>query len=224
MKHSPDFLPEEKGTETAYREAFESAAGQLLRNSDWKDMCLKSGARLVPNQGNIQAILVDYLGHTCKILLPGLEFGSENDNLFSHRDRLIILHYLNTSKGTPLNNKLISFQQLPEGSVYYPTFINRSIKPLLDNLAANPVRLFAAAGQLGGKPSQEGEFSVKINALPRVPLIFILWQGDEDLPPAGNILFDMTVTDYLPTEDITVLCEITAWKLVRLASQPGLKL
>lgn len=222
MKHSPDFLPEEKGTETAYREAFESAAGQFLRNSDWEDLCLKSGARLVTNQDNVQAILLDYLGHTCKILLPGLEFSSENDNPFSHRDRLIILHYLNTAKGTPLNNKLISFQQLPEGSIYYPTFISRSIKPLLDNLY--PARLLAAADELGGKPSQEGEFSVKINALPHVPLIFVLWQGDADLPPAGNILFDMTITDYLPTEDITVLCEITAWKLVRANSHPNLKL
>jgi hypothetical protein len=49
-----------------------------------------------------------------------------------------------------------------------------------------------------------------------VPITIILWQGDDELAPQGNILFDATISDYLSTEDITVLCEILTWRLVKL--------
>jgi len=55
-----------------------------------------------------------------------------------------------------------------------------------------------------------------LKALPRVPLTVTLWLGDEELPPEGNIIFDSSITGYLPTEDITVLCEILVLKLVKL--------
>ena len=34
--------------------------------------------------------------------------------------------------------------------------------------------------------------------LPRIPVQLILWQGDEELPPESTILFDATISDYLP--------------------------
>ena len=33
--------------------------------------------------------------------------------------------------------------------------------------------------------------------------------------PKGSIIFDSNVSDYLSTEDINVLCETIAWRLVR---------
>jgi len=42
----------------------------------------------------------------------------------------------------------------------------------------------------------------------------VLWRGDDELAPEGSILFDSTIPDYLSTEDITVLCETIAWRLV----------
>jgi Domain of unknown function (DUF3786) len=40
-----------------------------------------------------------------------------------------------------------------------------------------------------------------------VPVTLALWRGDEELTPAGNILFDASISGYLEAEDITVLCE-----------------
>jgi hypothetical protein len=56
---------------------------------------------------------------------------------------------------------------------------------------------------------------VNINAFDRVPTTLVLWRGDEELAPNGNILFDSNISDYLSTEDITVLCETIVWKLVK---------
>jgi hypothetical protein len=56
---------------------------------------------------------------------------------------------------------------------------------------------------------------VTINAFDRVPVTFVLWRGDEELSPNGNILFDANISDYLSTEDVTVLSETIIWKLVK---------
>jgi len=48
-----------------------------------------------------------------------------------------------------------------------------------------------------------------------VPLTFVLWRCDEEFPASASILFDSSITDYLPVEDIIVMSEIVAWKLVK---------
>jgi hypothetical protein len=75
--------------------------------------------------------------------------------------------------------------------------------------------LVDAGKRLGGQPADYGDAAVTIPAFPRVPLTFVLWRGDKEFTPDGNILFDSTIPDYLPTEDVTILCEIVAWRLAR---------
>ena len=61
--------------------------------------------------------------------------------------------------------------------------------------------------------------AVTIDAFKQVPITFVLWQGDDEFPPEGGILFDANVSDYLSIEDINVLCEAVAWKLVRFLKE-----
>jgi hypothetical protein len=74
---------------------------------------------------------------------------------------------------------------------------------------------------LGGLKAEYGDIAVTIRAFPDVPLTIVLWRGDSEFPPEGNILFDSTIGDYLPTEDVTILCEVIAWKLVRILKTGG---
>ena len=127
----------------------------------------------------------------------------------------MIVHYLSQAKGTPLSNKAISYKELPEGANYFPTFSKRAIKPVVEHFSKEPEGLVDVATKLGGYKANYGDIAVTINAFPRVPITFILWQGDDELPPEGNILFDSNIPDYLPIEDIIVLCEAIAWKLVK---------
>jgi hypothetical protein len=43
----------------------------------------------------------------------------------------------------------------------------------------------------------------------------VLWRGDAEFPAAGNLLFDDSVTEYLPVEDIVILAETVIWKLIK---------
>jgi len=139
----------------------------------------------------------------------------------SQRDKILILHYLTQAKGTPLSNEIITYKELPEGPNYFRTFYKRAIKPLVDHFGQEPGQLVDIAKKLGGQKVDYGDVAVIINAFPRVPITLVLWRGDDEFPPEGNIFFDSTISDYLTTEDINVLCEIIAWKLVKLLRAGG---
>jgi hypothetical protein len=207
--------PARRGFDEAYQQAYQMASQRLKDTADLHALCRRSGTTLADEAGK-RVISLDYLGQPCHVILPDMEVSAAKGATLSPRDELVILHYLNTADGSPLTNRLVTFKELPEGAVYYPTYVKRTIKPLLDKFADQPESFLSVAETLGGVKADTGDFSFQLKALPRVPLTVTLWLGDEELPPEGNILFDSSITGYLPTEDITVLCEILTWKLIKL--------
>jgi len=205
--------------EYGYELAYKLACEQLANIDDIEQQCLKSGAQC-QIIGSKRVITTEYLNQSYLISLPDIEFSlMDSEEVIPLRDKILILHYLSQAKGTPLTNKAISYKELPEGSNYFPTFSKRAIKPILDQFGEEPERLVDVAAKFGGHKVDYGDVAVTINVFPRVPITFVLWKGDEDLPPEGNILFDSTIPDYLSTEDINVLCETIAWRLVKSHQQ-----
>ncbi|MFC1989119.1 DUF3786 domain-containing protein [Chloroflexota bacterium] len=207
--------PDQKNYGNAYALAYKLACEQLVRFDDIEQQCRKSGSKyqIIDSKG---IIATQYLNQSYLITLPdikiSLEDGAEEVPV---RERILILHYLIAAKGTPAANKLITFRELPEGKVYFPTFSQRIIKPLLNHFGKEPHILVDLAKKLGGHEVDYGDIAVTINAFSRVPITIILWRGDDELPPQGNVVFDANISDYLPTEDITVICEAITWKLIR---------
>ena len=208
-------LPLQKKYEYAYRLAYQLACEQLTKIDDIEQQCRKSGAqcKVIDSQ---TVITIQYLNQSYQITLPDIKLSlADSEEEIPIRDKLLILHYFISAKGIPAANKLITFRELPEGTVYSPTFSKRTIKPLVDHFGKEPNLLIDAAEKLGGYRVDYGDTAVTINAFSRVPITIILWRGDEELAPQGSVVFDATISDYLPTEDITVLCETITWRLVR---------
>jgi len=195
--------------------AYKLACEQLAEIANIEEQCINSGATCeVTDFGKV--ISLQYLGQAYQVSLPDIAILRTGDaGEIPLRDRILILHYIIQAKGTPLSDNKIAYKELPEGTIYSPTFTKRAIKPLLDNFGSEPDRLLEAAKIFGGRKADYGDVAVTIDAFSRVPITLILWQGDEELPPSGSILFDGGITDYLSTEDITVLCETIAWRLVK---------
>jgi hypothetical protein len=212
-------VPEPGVREIAHQLAYKLAREQLAAVSDIEEQCRKSGAPYLPAR---QAASVRHLGRSYKIGFPDGEVSLfDSEEAVPVRDKILILHYFTRAKGTPLTGKMITYKELHEGINYYPTFFKRAIDPIVNNFSDKPPKLLDAARPLGGRKADYGDTAVTIDAFPRVPLTIILWRGDKEFAPDGNILFDSTIPDYLPTEDITILCEVIAWRLVRLNKTGG---
>ncbi len=114
---------------------------------------------------------------------------------------IIILHYLVTAGGEPLTGQWIAYRHLPGGDIYNEPFQNRAVKPFLKTFGERPEDFQNAAEALGGKRLETSGISMMVQVLPRVPICFTLWPGDEEMPASANILFDQAAPSYLPTED-----------------------
>ncbi|MDY7019108.1 MAG: DUF3786 domain-containing protein [Chloroflexota bacterium] len=197
-------------------------ACEKLASMDIKQQCFNSGAQYVdPNK-----VIVEYLNQSYVItILSTVDSRQSSVDCQGHkgeeeiplREKILILHYLTLAKGTPTSNKLITFRQLVGGSSYLSAFSQRATMPLTRQFGKDPELLIDAAEKLGGYKANYGDIAVSIKPFPRVTIIIVLWRGDDEFAPNVNIVFDSTISDYLSTEDVCVLCEIIARKLINLA-------
>jgi hypothetical protein len=72
---------------------------------------------------------------------------------------------------------------------------------------------------LDGEKEKYGSASVTIRVLPMVPVTFVLWEGDDELEASGNILFDASVENFLPAEDIVCAGSFGVYELMRLKNK-----
>jgi hypothetical protein len=208
-------LPDQKNYEVAYGLAYRLARDKISTIPSIIDLCRRSGA--IPVRDDTQKIIqLSYLNSLYRITVLGATVEKIDDPApVQLRDIILILHYLLTASGRPLSGEWIGFQDLPEGRTYYPTFAQRVIQPLIAGFGNKPERLIDASKLVAGRKSDIGDFSVEIPAFPRVNLSLVIWRGDDEFPPNANVLFDRLVLEYLPLEDLIILCQAVVWKMVK---------
>ncbi len=109
---------------------------------------------------------------------------------------------------------MVTFREVPEGSFYFSSFHDRVLKPFLSAFGSNPDLLRERGAALGWKESDIGDVSLQTDALPLVPIRFVLWYGDDELEPEASVLFDSTIPSHLHTEDIALLSEAAVGELL----------
>jgi hypothetical protein len=215
-QHLPSLSVRDKSYELAYR-----LAHKQLLHLDVAEVCRKTGAQYVTVSSKVIErpvirMLVQYMSQPCVVTLPDGEICLQGSGEgLSPKDKILILHYLTTAKGSPATSRLITFGQLPGCASYVAVFQQLAVAPILARFGDQPELLLEAAAKLGGQKANYGDVSVIINAFSRVPVIIALWRGDDEFPPRGSIMFDSGISDYLPTEDIREICGIIARKLVK---------
>jgi len=117
------------------------------------------------------------------------------------------------SKPAAETHKLISFSELPRGQGYNNAFIRRAVQPIAKTFASDVQRLWDAAKVFDAERLSFGDCSVKIHALPLVPLVAILYGSTSEFPASANMLFESSASSYLSTEQLAFLGELTKVRL-----------
>ncbi len=152
------------------------------------------------------------------IVASGTAFTIQGSNI-TLVSRIVIFHYLLTASGLPETGDLIPYEDIPGCRPYLPVFESRVTRPLVSAFGFNRDAFAEAGAALGARPRDFGDVSFTLNALPMIPLTFILWEGDQEFPPSVKVLFDRSVDDYLPLEDITVIAKLASTRIVKAARQ-----
>lgn len=148
-----------------------------------------------------QSINLSFINRAYRVESPGGKIFTADGKAAQLYQSILILHYLVTADGTPLDGRWIAYRHLPGGDIYIEPFNNRAIRPFLKTFGNDPEQFRKAAMALGGKQVQMSGIGMTVPVFPRVPICFVIWPGDEEMPPSANILFDGKAASYLPTED-----------------------
>ncbi len=213
-------MAEEKSNtfEVAYEQAFTLACEELLKK-DIPLCCTYAGAQVIDRQENTFSIEITFLNKTIHITIPQFVFTANGSDDVHIWEKIVILHYLANSDGTDLAGSMINYKQVKDGSLYFPTFDKRSIKPLVAVFGEAPHMLVKASASLGAEEIDYGDVGIKIMAFPMVPLFFVIWKGDEEFPAEGGIMFDASIEKRLSAEDIAVLCQQIVFRIIKIKKQ-----
>jgi len=200
-----------------YKAAIALAAAEL-KEINPKRLKNRTGCDYFYEAGQ-EGLLVPYFGQLRRVSWPEVSVTpADGAGEIILTEQILILHYLLHATGASLTGKSIDFRQVPDGgSFYWSAFVSRAKNPLLKTFGHDLKLYLQVAASLGGEPQPLGEAAARFLAFPRVPVTHVLWRGDEEFPPEANILFDETIPQYLPTEDIAALAGASVYRLMGAA-------
>ena len=128
---------------------------------------------------------------------------------------ILLLHYLLRADGTPPAGEWCAFRELPDGLFYAASFAQRAEAPLAQALGTGGLEVLrAAAAAAGGLQLDLADAAFSFQALPRLALAVLVWDGDEEFPAQASVVFDANAGHYLPAEDLAGLGGLLARRLI----------
>ncbi|OGP87440.1 MAG: hypothetical protein A2156_13485 [Deltaproteobacteria bacterium RBG_16_48_10] len=202
-----------------YQQAFDLACASL-KEKDLRERAGKAGASFESDREG-EKILIRFFSEPYTIRFPQIEFHSPGKKTVSLVTRVLLLHHLLRADGTPLTGEWVAYKDIPGGLLYAGVFARRVTEPLVKKFGKS-AKLFSEVGvKFGGKSGGVGDASFNLSAFSRIPIQYVLWEGDDEFPPSVQLLFDSSVDHYLPLEDIVVLGQMTTGRFISLCGRPS---
>jgi len=129
-------------------------------------------------------------------------------------EAILILHYLVHADGLANSGEWVAYRDLPGARYHEPAFKAEVEGPLSRGLAGRLESLRTWAREEARALDLPGDVAAAWEILPRVPLLIIFNEADEEFPASARVLFDITAPNYLPTEDLSALAELAVSRLL----------
>lgn len=180
----------------------------LLQEADPQRLAVRSGCTYIEIERGAGIFQLTFWGKPVSIDFPAfIARDPQSLTELPALNQAMLLYYLHTADGTPLTGRWISFADLPDGRFYNQAFqgytggeLQRCFKNDCESL--KQAALSSSGILLPGAP---GNLAYCFQALPRLPLLLVIWEGDEDFPASFQILFEAATAHYLPTDACAIL-------------------
>jgi len=184
---------------------------EILKKSDPADIAERSG---LPYENGV--FRLSFMRWEIRIGFPELTFQAP-EFLATYVIKLLAVLYMANARATPLANQWVPYRELKDGMFYTKSFADTVEERVCRRFGEDFEGMLAACEALGGREVDQGDLGMVIKTFPRLPLLFIIWRGDEEFPPNARILFDVSATDYLNAFELRMLCGEVVNRLIRIA-------
>jgi hypothetical protein len=132
--------------------------------------------------------------------------------------KLLALLYMANARAVPLANQWVPYRELKDGLFYNKSFSDTVEDRVCRRFGGDLESIRVACETLGGREVDQGDLGMVIDTFPRLPLLFILWLGDEEFEANARILFDASATNYLNVFELRMLCGEIVNRLIGIAN------
>ena len=163
-----------------------------------------------------EAFTIVFLGETYRAAHPG--FAIEGPRELTDPERILFLRYLlDGQKAEPLGT-FLTYRELPWGEVYLQQFTGRCIKRFAFSYGSCPEKLEKIMARLPARPCPQSDAGWDVELMPGLTIRFLLWLGDEEFPPNGQILFSDTFRYAFTAEDLANAGDIVLTRMKKLGA------
>ena len=124
----------------------------------------------------------------------------------------------------PLEDDWVTFKDFKDAAPFAGAFVNYTEAPLADHFAGSLARLEAAARALNGHPPAADfpyDLSLQFSALPKVPVLVLFNDADEEFAARCAVLFERRAEKYLDMECLAMVGSLLFEQLKRAADKPA---
>lgn len=123
--------------------------------------------------------------------------------------------YLLEARDLPRRSQWVREVDLRGGAMFFQGPHALKVEPLERRFGGDPQGFLEAGRRWGGLPRPFGDAAFEVRALPRVPLVYVLWAADEEFPARVRVLFDATADQQLPLDALWGLVGEVTERLLR---------
>ncbi|GAB4426459.1 MAG: hypothetical protein Kow002_15760 [Anaerolineales bacterium] len=187
---------------------------QGLKSRNAQDVAAQAGVELFAGANELRFAFWDV---GLRVHLPEFFVCNMGGDPLPSFTQAMVLFYLATADGTPLTGKWVSFAELPDGRMYNQAFQGYTGDALAKAFGLDIAKFKRACERAGGAAVAIGGEAYLFRVFPRLPMVVNYWQGDEDFPSTCQLLFDASVSHYLPTDACAILGSSLTRRLVKSA-------
>lgn len=126
---------------------------------------------------------------------------------------LLILFYLVNAKQIDLSGEYVTCSGLKGADMFFTGSHELPTGKVAKIFGTNPVLFLNRGLMLGGKKSTFGDVAFELLPFSRIPVVYVLWKGDDELEADVSILFDKTIEIHFPLDIIHGLIKVVTKKL-----------
>jgi hypothetical protein len=186
-----------------------------LRPADPFVVAAYSGAVYRPGDAGAGTFDLELSGEKIKVTYPDfVAYNATGDRPLPTFFQALLAYYFSTADGTPPAGRWIAFSELPDGHFYTQAFQSYTGHELARAFGNRIDDFGAVATNLGGRREKLGDAAYAFRVLPRVELLAVCWQGDDEFPPSFRILFDAAVSHYLSSDTCAIVGSMLTRRLI----------
>ena len=202
----------------------EEKAWDALEHSDPDNITSRSGSTY---SQDLKTYTLPCLGHEIIISVNDRSFSASSElgtfflTEFGRFSRLSILNYLTNAKDVPLSGSYIRPSDISGGDIFIKGTHTLPLERISEAFGNNSNAFMKNGDILGAQKATYGDMSLILSPFPRIPLLLIVWTGDDEFPSKSSLLFDSTCTFHLATDILWSTAMMTIGMMLQMPSAPG---